>query len=61
MGLENTGRIGQLILAASEIQGNRISDLSEDFGEESVLPSRPLDLDAQGALNRAGIVGGSNS
>ena len=31
-------------------QGNRISDLSEDFGEICVLPSRPLDLDAQGAL-----------
>ena len=31
-------------------QGNRISNLSEDFGEECVLPSGPLDLDAQGAL-----------
>src|SRR3954466_14881811 len=31
-------------------QGNRISDLSEDFGEIWVLPSGPLDLDAQGAL-----------
>ena len=27
-----------------------ISNLSEDFGEECVLPSGPLDLDAQGAL-----------
>src|SRR3954451_12436210 len=33
-------------------QGNRISDLGEDFGEICVLPSRPLDLDAQGALGR---------
>ena len=31
-------------------QGDRISNLSEDFGEICVLPSRPLDLDAQGAL-----------
>src|SRR3954454_15145048 len=31
-------------------QGNRISDLGEDFGEERVLPSCPLDLDAQGAF-----------
>jgi hypothetical protein len=31
-------------------QGNRISDLGEDFGKICVLPSRPLDLDAQGAL-----------
>jgi hypothetical protein len=33
-------------------QGNRISNLSEDFGEECVLPSGPLDLDAQGTLGR---------
>jgi hypothetical protein len=32
------------------LQGNRISNLSEDFGEVCVLPSGPLDLDAQGAL-----------
>ena len=32
------------------MQGNRISDLGEDFGEVCVLPSGPLDLDAQGAL-----------
>jgi tripartite-type tricarboxylate transporter receptor subunit TctC len=37
-------------LKARFAQGNRISNLSEDFGEECVLPSGPLDLDAQGAL-----------
>ena len=31
-------------------QGDRISNLSEDFGKICVLPSGPLDLDAQGAL-----------
>jgi hypothetical protein len=36
--------------ALLDAQGNRISNLSEDFGEECVLPSGPLDLDAQGAL-----------
>jgi hypothetical protein len=34
------------------MQGNRISDLGENFGEVCVLPSRPLDLDAQGALGQ---------
>ena len=34
------------------LQGYRTSNLSEDFGEECVLPSGPLDLDAQGALGR---------
>jgi hypothetical protein len=37
-------------IVGGEAQGYRISDLSEDFGEICVLPSRPLDLDAQGAL-----------
>ena len=38
------------VRAAAYPQGNRISNLSEDFGEECVFPSGPLDLDAQGAL-----------
>src|SRR4051812_16903987 len=47
------GLIAPLILAGLALrppraQGDRISNLSEDFGEECVLPSRPLDLDAQG-------------
>jgi hypothetical protein len=40
----------QVNVKQPERQGDRISNLSEDFGEICVLPSRPLDLDAQGAL-----------
>ena len=44
------GRYFRMLFVGQYEQGNRISNLSEDFGEECVLPSGPLDLDAQGAL-----------
>jgi hypothetical protein len=52
-GLEHAkAQVGELdnVATALAAQGYRISDLSEDFGEICVLPSGPLDLDAQGAL-----------